>query len=91
MDFLNIDDIRTPTTIAKIAISISSVLNEGEPDDDMLAIATVLDQYGDDLSIHKADHTRLIELGLMTVAERDQLRAFVQTFRARVEALLMSS
>ena len=90
MSFDAINESRIPTSIPLITMNIiSQIMPETlGVEETMVAYASVTDQDGNRIAEHRGTHTELVALGLMTVAERDQLQAFVQTFRARVEALL---
>ena len=92
MSFSDLGETKIPTTVSHIEMRIYSVLDdEGVASERMVALAVVLDQDGERIDRPRADHTQLVDLGLMTANERDQLQAFVQNFRARVEALLVQS
>ena len=93
MSFDNINESKVPTSIPIISMNIlSQIMPESlNVEETMSAYAMVADQDGNRIGEHRATHNELVNLGLMTVAERDQLQAFVQTFRGRVEALLTGS
>ena len=86
---------RTPTTIYRIEWHIQSVIvtdpESGEPtiQESLDARAAVLDQNGEEMAVHNADHVRLIELGLLTAEQLIAIRDLLRTFRENVEGILL--
>jgi hypothetical protein len=81
-----------PTTVRTIRIVLFSDIDEDNPGslvEKIIARAVVLDQNGQEMETHAANDQKLLQLGLITQQQLDQLQNFVRSFRDDVESVIL--
>jgi len=99
-DFKAYEEPTTPMKVRRIEIWVTSLLvpdldEYGDPigtdteTETLFARAAVEDQDGIEQWVHNANHTVLIDKGILTTQQLQSMRDFIQAFRDSVETVLL--
>lgn len=89
-DFDPYQDPSVPTKVSDISFTITSSLVDDVETEYISAFANVEDQYGNLLKIHNAEnYQELIDKGVMTAQQLQNIQSFLQDIRDTVEGLLL--